>query len=87
MITVDSDIPLPRLSKDQGLTRALRNLAEGESIFLPGRDATYASRHFHRLRKSRPGKLYTSRTMAGGVRIWCVSDGPAREVTTADLLK
>lgn len=85
-IQIDRHIPAPDQAKhfkDLGIARAMRALQPGESIYLEGRTVLYASRIMHRARQRRPGALFTSRTVEGGVRVWCLSDPTA----IADMLK
>ena len=62
---IEDGIPMPKM-RNKGLIPTLRKLQIGQSIFVPGRNATSVSPSFYAARPAR----FCSRQIEGGVRIW-----------------
>lgn len=62
-----SGVPVPPSNRfRRGWTDAMRNLAVGDCVLLPLRDAAHAGSLWRNLKPQQ----YTSRVVPGGVRIW-----------------
>ncbi len=72
-IAIEKNVPVPtRHSK--GLNGILKQLAPGDSIFVPGGTSTRCQGHFNSVRLQSPGWKFMSRAVSEsgtpGVRIW-----------------
>ena len=76
---IDTNIPMPSIRNDRkgaGLKSCLMKMNVGDSVFLPGKTAHYASGAIgnakKQIRLDGGDANYSARTVEGGVRIWRV---------------
>lgn len=75
-LTIDKGVPLPPPNSGPGpLTRAMRAMAVGDSIFLPDKTQAQVSGHVSAVRQKGNAHLcFAIRNVEGGVRIWRIAD-------------